>query len=290
MQQLRDAFLLDLNDVKKDFLRNPIVQQNRNVEYGTEIIKGIRDYRFPTLINNFLNRSPKLSSELIGLMLSPKYFRLYEQSFTASSADPIFNYENWEQLGDVTLNKILVWHFFRKFEHLQNPNGVKNIARLRINYGSKQVLSSIAESLNFWGFISANEETLAKRKIHLLEDVFEAIIGVSEWILDDILGIGNGFEYINEVVISIFEELSISSDLNVLTDDVTKLKEFFDKNSSLGTLLYKDGKNDDIVKVRVYRVINDIEILMGTGLSTTKGEARQKAAKQALIFLEKMRR
>ena len=160
-------------------------------------------------------------------MTNDKNIKMYEQAFTHRVVDEQFNYEFFELLGDVTCNKIIVWFLRKKFPFLNNSEGVKVIARLRINLVSKVTFSGWAQKLDFQKYISYDLETKMKHEISVLEDCFEAFVGVTELLIDQMVE-GGGFYYCNEFLSSIIEEHVISLKYKDLYDPITRLKETFD--------------------------------------------------------------
>ena len=73
--------------------------------------------------------------------------------FTNPTADPQNNYEMMEMVGDATCNTCLVWYFFRKYPNLNNKEGVKIIAKLKIFYAATKTFFRIAERYGFMPFI-----------------------------------------------------------------------------------------------------------------------------------------
>ena len=65
----------------------------------------------------------------------------------------------------------------RRFPRLDCPEGVKVIARLKINLVSKKSFAEFGNVLGFWKFISADQETRENKMKPTLEDVFEAFVG-----------------------------------------------------------------------------------------------------------------
>ena len=115
---------------------------------------GKRGKEFKTLIQDIL-RKGNLRAEYIDLITDEEGMRLYSQAFTDSSVDEKNNYEVLEFLGDSTVNNSVVWYLFRRFPQLNCPEGVKVLARLKINLVSKERYYRFASGLNFWNYISA---------------------------------------------------------------------------------------------------------------------------------------
>lgn len=256
---------------------------------GIILSPGIRDASFFVFIKNLLMRAGNFKPEIIEAFFQEQHKKMYVDAFTSLAFDPINNYEMYEQIGDSSLGKFLSFYFLKRFSNLNNPEGVATIARLKINYGSKTQLSSIANSLDFWPYISCTEEERNKRKIHLLEDVFEAFIGVTELITENIVGKFQGQRLIYLILEKIFNQIEISLEREDLYDPKTILKEFFDTHKNFGELLYESlSKNEkEIIVTYVYKKIKNNKILIGIGSGTTKKESEQQAAKNAIKYLKK---
>jgi dsRNA-specific ribonuclease len=235
---------------------------------------------FHELIESVLKRS-NLKKAYVQVLL--EHINLYQQAFTSDSYDPTNNYQVFEQLGDVTINKFLVWYFYRRFPQLNCADGVKVVARLRINFASKNSFSAIAENLGFWPHIKASTNQKEKDRKSLLEDVLEAFIGVTEAILDNVFQVGVGYAVSYDILKSLFDPIHISLKYEDLYDPKSRLKEIFDANKELGSLNY--GFSGGVVVVS--RIANGKEIILGRGSGNQKAEAQQMASKQALEVLAK---
>jgi dsRNA-specific ribonuclease len=247
------------------------------------IFYGKRGKEFKLLIESLLKRG-NLLPKYIDTLLADKNLAEYDKAFTAMSANAKENYEVYELLGDISANKFIVWYFARRFPFLLKPEGVKVIARLRINYGARASFQSIAKSLGFWDFITASEEDRGRNMKKLLEDTFEAFLGVTEYLLDENFrpGVGNAIVY--DILHSIFDRLKISLEYNDLFDAKTRLKELCDMfKNELKDLNYKYVKNPQTGIVTSTVVINSREI--ATGTASIKQDAEQNAAKEAILIM-----
>lgn len=214
------------------------------------IYHGNRSLQFKEFIFGLLKKG-KLKSKYINVLLKKENLDLFSSAFTAASADPEDNYEIFEQLGDLSANKFIVWYMYKRFPFLKTPRGVKVVARLRINYGAKNSFSDIAEKLGFWPFISCATDGTTngmkyknRHKKDLLEDVFEAFIGCTEFILDNELRVGVGYGIVYQILSSIFDEMDISLNYNDLFDAKTRLKEVFDCYPDQGTWNFTNRRQD----------------------------------------------
>ena len=194
-----------------------------DMEVEKVLIHGTRGIEFKLFIQSLLSRS-KLSKKNIDFLTNDKNIKYYETAFTHRNVDLDNNYEFYELMGDVTCNKIIVWYIKERFPFLNNMNGVKVIARLRINLVSKKTFSKWAEKLDFERFISYDEETKAKQNMSVLEDCFEAFFGVTELLINEHFKAG-GYHFAFQILSSIIDEEKISLNYTDLYDPITRLKE-----------------------------------------------------------------
>jgi dsRNA-specific ribonuclease len=207
----------------------------------------------------------------------------YQEAFTSQTYDKRVNYEIYEALGDPIAGAFLLWYFYRTFPQLDCPGGVRTLTRLKNNYASKRTFSEIADKLGFWPYIRASPEEKAAERESLLEDVFEAFLGVTTKILDNELGIGVGYAVCYDILAAIFNEIPISLEYEDLYDAKSRLKELFDVSPFLGTLKYEDAPT----VTTIYRITNGQKIQMAQGTGKTKSDRQQGAAKIAIDELEK---
>ena len=249
------------------------------------IYKGSRGKDFKDLIFNLLVKS-KLKMHYIDLLMNNESMKIYDQVFTSDSANVDENYEVYEQFGDITANKFIVWYMHRRFPKLMCPQGVKVVARLRINYGAKQSFASIAENLGFWDYITASEDERSRNKKPLLEDVFEAFIGATEFIIDSNIKECVGYSIAYNILTFIFDGIHISLKYEDLYDAKTRLKELFDFYGTevLGTLKYDTIKceGEKINRSNVFQILKGRSYKLGEGIASLKGDAEQRAASYAI--------
>jgi len=254
-----------------------------------EIYTGSRGNDFKSLINNLLIKG-RIKQKYIDLLLDDDAMKIYGDAFTSDNVNPENNYQFYEQLGDVIGGQFLVWYAYRTFPILKCAEGVQIVARIKITYGATKTFSSIAEKLGFWNYISTTGEDRLRRKKPLLEDVFEAFLGATAYILDNTLRNGVGYAVCYEILENIFNELHIISlKYEKLYDAKTRVKEMFDFYKDLGQVKYEHNKVDRISYVEAYRLEkNGNRILMGKGSAALKDDAEQNAASYAIEFLKKM--
>jgi len=254
------------------------------------IYNGSRGKDFKELIFNLLKKA-KLKTHYINILLDENSLEYYNKAFTSDTADIENNYEVFEQLGDITANKFIVWYMHRRFPKLMCSQGVKVVARLRINYGAKQSFSNIADKLGFWDFITASEEERSRCKKPLLEDTFEAFIGVTEYLIDTKIRECVGYSVVYNILENLFNEIQISLKYEDLYDAKTRLKELFDFYGVevLGTIKYESLKNmeEKITCATITQCKGNERILLGEGVASLKIDAEQRAALKAIEFLKR---
>ena len=211
----------------------------------TIIYYGSRQADFKNMIISLLNKG-KLKKKYHSLLTSDESMKIFSTVFTSTTADENDNYEVYEQLGDITVNKFIICYMYKRFPKLHCTKGVKVVARLRINYGSKQSFAQIAESLGFWSFITASEDERNRNKKPLLEDTLEAFFGAIEYIIDNKTLHGVGYAVVYDILSVIFDAIDISLKYENLYDSKTRLKELFDfYGEKIGSIKYIDTKNED---------------------------------------------
>jgi len=252
------------------------------------IVYGPRDKDFKNIILSVL-RKGKIKEHYIEYLMDEESMKIYDAVFTSSTADESNNYEVYEQMGDVLAGSFIIWYMYRRFPRLMTPEAVKIVARLKINYGSKNSFFPIAEKLGFWNFITASEEKRNREKKALLEDTLEAFIGATAFILDSKIKEGVGYAIVYEILKNIFDEMSISLKYEDLYDSITRLKEVFDyfKPEVLGVQEKKFSKEEKLTTFIIYKNYKGKVIELGRGVAAIKSDAEQKAAAFAIENLRR---
>ena len=253
------------------------------------IYNGSRGNDFLSTIYSVLTKG-RLKTQYIHWLMSEDSLKIFNEVFTSNTANVLENYEVYEQLGDITVNKFIVWYMYKRFPQLKCAQGVKIVARLRINYCSKQSFAQIAESLGFWEFITATEEERNHNKKPLLEDTLEAFVGAVEYIIDKHTLTGVGYAVVFDILETIFDNLQISLKYEDLYDAKTRLKELFDfLGDRLGTIKYEDNRNieEKITTSCVFQSTpQNHRVKIGEGSASLKADAQQRAAQKAIYFLK----
>lgn len=253
-----------------------------------EIYKGIRGAKFLYFIKQILSLS-NLSDTYYSVLLDKEGINLYDQAFTHKTADPVYNYEFFEFLGDTTINKIIAWYLSRRFNKLNCPEGVKVLTRLKINLISKKSFVQCAKQLQFWDFVSADMDIRTNKMDKTLEDVFEAFFGVTELLIDSKIRQGAGYSICYTMIEKLMDTRNISLKYEDLFDSKTRLKEMFDFfGEKIGKMSYQTEKIDRIHYVKIFLHHSNNLLLIGEGSGALKANAEQKASSEAIISLNKM--
>jgi dsRNA-specific ribonuclease len=256
-----------------------------------KIYSGDRGINFEKMLRKILEKS-KLKNDYINQILK-NGMPLYSQAFTHPTADENNNYEPLEFLGDSIVNCVIVWYLSRRFPQLNCQDGVKILARLKINLVSKKVFASFGNELGFWKYVSADMETRDTKMKKTLEDVFEAFFGATQKLIDSEIRMGVGYSICYNIIENLFGNMHISLKYEDLYDPKTRLKEVFDFfKDTIGQIKYENERIDRIQHVNVFRLFTDErgkkqKILLGKGSAALKPDAVQKAASRALEKLNK---
>lgn len=263
------------------------------MQQSATIYNGDRGQAFVDLIKGFLKKGG-IESKYIEKITTPDCMQLFSHIFTDKSADPVNNYEFMEELGDAVANVSSVLYMNERFPEIRCPSGVQVIGRLKINYVSKESFFPVAKELGFWPFITANIETRQRSMKPLLEDVFEAVYGLTTLLLNQKIKKNVGFAIVPNIIANLYNKVDISLNYYDLYDPKTILKQLFDKHKDLGKEQYtpprtiKDNPNDEYsyTYIKVLQVLPDgRRIQIGEGTGSLKKVAEQNAAKSALQTL-----
>jgi len=251
------------------------------------IVNGLRDESFWDMIRKTIERSGMKTEHIDKLLGDERAKKMYMSVFTHHSADINNNYEWLEILGDATLNKCVVWYISKRFPQLKCMEGVKIIARLKINLISKKTFAEIATRLNWWAYVTAEEEIKQTKKKKLLEDIFEAFFAATEMLIDSIVYPGSGYAICYRMLASMFNEIKISLSYESLYDPITRLKEVFDYFKNIGTFTFSSEKKDGFQHVYLYQVLSPQQkIMIGFGMASLLDDAKQRACQKGLENLK----
>jgi len=246
----------------KNFKKNFSFTPQDNV-----IVHDFNDTEFKNEMFKLLTRRGSVNSETVNQLLDDEGIKHLKVAFTHESFSYSYknnelvkseerDYELYETMGDVTVNKCVVWYLVRRFPQLKkNTNGNQVITELKKNLVSKKIFSDQFKRLNLNNFIrykewSYTEKSSAKKimmDMSMMEDVFEAMMGAIEDLIDGRIMVNTGYSVVYNIVSSILDEIKdISLDLEDIIDSKTKIQEIIHKKSNDGwSLRYDEGNKDD---------------------------------------------
>lgn len=204
------------------------------------------------------------------LNIDPKNEKLYQKAFTHTSYsnehENSESYERLEFLGDAVLELIISDYLFNE-ESLEE--GI--MTKMRASYVCEEACATYSRELGFEknillgsGEIEANETILA--------DVFESFVGATY--------LDQGFKFTQKMVMEIIKKY-MNKGIDFLHDYKSELQELVqtEKKSVIYEVVDEEGPAHD--KIFTCQAIVD-NLVMGTGKGTSKKQAEQEAAKEAL--------
>ena len=209
------------------------------------------------------------------LNIEPKNIDLYNLAFTHSSyvneKHEKDDYERLEYLGDAVLELVTSDYLYH------TVNGEEGeLTKLRANYVCENACWTYASGLDFSNYIKVSngeEKEGGRFKKVIVADIFEAFMGA--------IYLDLGFDTVKKVILEIITPYIENGGTIFLADYKSKLQELVqtEQRSVHYELINETGpahKKEFTMNVKVDGII------YGTGVGTSKKEAEQEAAKDAL--------
>lgn len=212
------------------------------------------------------------------LDIEPKNIELYELAFKHSSyvneEHLKDDYERLEYLGDAVLELVISDYLYNHFSLKEGK-----LTKMRANYVCENACFTYASSLDFSNYIKVSngeEKEGGRFKRVILADIFEAFMGA--------LYLDLGFDIVKRVILSIIVPYIEGNGTTFLNDYKSKLQEYVqtEQRSVHYELVKEEGPAHK--KEFTMNVIVD-DIVYGTGVGSSKKDAEQEAAKNALSKL-----
>ena len=261
---------------------------------------GPRDESFKKVVRDILLKG-NLKPKYLDMLLTDDSLEIYGKAFTSNSihsyldemTDKIIedpnsddNYEVYEKLGDGIFSNFIGWYAFRMLGQDKRVAQVKIYATIKSKYGAREEFAPVAENLGLWPYISASMYKRTHSKKSLLEDVFEAFLGATSYILDEKIRYGVGYAICYDILVSIFSTIKLQTEFEDLQDYVSKLNEFSLKNKGY-KFEYEFNKVDRLTYATVYRIMpNGIRVKFAEGTAANKPNSKKAAAENAYKILE----
>ncbi len=182
--------------------------------------------------------------------------------------------ERLEFLGDAVLELCMSKYLFKNMSLNEGDMTKKRAQSVR-----EEALDIYANHINLIEFLylgNGEELNLSRGKKAIVADAFEAVLGAC--FLE--IGFDYVYEIFNKIVVPYFDEV------NAIVDYKSKFQELVqaDKRSLEYKIVGKEGPSHNTTFEAI--VLMD-EMIMGRGFGSTKKDAEQNAAKQALLKVAK---
>ena len=207
--------------------------------------------------------------------IKPNNLSLYELAFTHSSyvneKEAKDDYERLEYLGDAVLELISSDYLYHKFN---DEEGV--LTKLRANYVCENACFTYASELGFSKYIrvsNGEEKEGGRYKKVILADIFEAFMGA--------IYLDLGFDTVKKVILDIITPYIEGSGTQFFHDYKSELQELVQTEKRTVHYELIDEKGPAHKKEFKMAVLVD-DITYGEGIGSSKKEAEQEAAKNAL--------
>lgn len=215
------------------------------------------------------------------LDIKPINLSLYELAFSHSSyanEKHLKNdYERLEFLGDAVLELIMSDYLYN---HYNYPEG--EMTKIRSNYVCENACFTYANSLGFSNYIKVSngeEKEGGRFKKVILADIFEAFMGA--------IYLDLGFDTVKRVILNIITPYVEDEKTVFFNDYKSALQEYVQTDQRSVQYVLIDEKGPAHNKTFTMEVKVD-DIIYGKGVGSSKKDAEQEAAKDALNKLAKL--
>lgn len=209
------------------------------------------------------------------LNIKPKDISLYKTAFSHSSYVNEHkvknNYERLEFLGDAVLDLVVADYLYNHFKENEGE-----MTKVRASYVCENANYRYATDLGLTKYIlvgHGEQKDGASLKKAIVADIFEALMGA---VYEDL-----GYSTVRNLILKIIVPYIENPEITFFSDYKSSLQEFVqtEQKSLEYIIVAEDGPAHD--KTFTVDVMVD-KITYGTGVGSSKKEAEQEAAKQAL--------
>ena len=249
-------------------------------------IYSMKYYQFAFIHSSYTKKAPTEIGENVVLANKP------EGALELMNDD----YERLEFLGDAVVSVVVAKYLFERFP--DENEGF--LTKMRTKLVNGEMLGFLANKLGFgkYAIMSRHIEDKCKGRTsqHILEDMFEAFVGamfldfneIDNYNLLDNFYSGIGFQICEKFIIHVIEEFVDFSELILKNNNYKEMlnKYFIEKYESsinFSEPTVEGGLNDRLYTVYV---LDDNNVVMGTGVGKSKKKAEQYACKDTLINLK----
>ena len=205
------------------------------------------------LLFRLLEKRSGMTTQSINIYLTDENMLQFNKAFTHESFDAVNNYEYLETLGDITLNKCVIWYFHRRFPNLKTlPKANKIMTNLKTKNVARDKFAQLSRRLQFQNYIRfksyEDPKKLGKKPMldnNMLSDVFEAVMGTLEDIIDTTEKLpGIGATPVYNIVASLLDQDQFSLDIALVAEPKTQLMQGF-KMKKWPDVVFTDRKVEE---------------------------------------------
>ena len=253
--------------ITKKFIEDTLKQYNIDHK-----VKNLNNFKLAFIHVSYL-KEQQLTDKFIKLLKEIEPIRNKKDAIPLQEN----SYEVLEFLGDAVIHAVIAEYLFRRYP--DKDQGFLTKLRTKIEKG--ETLNKFSRKLKFneYAIISRNIELSGGREnnINIMEDIFEAFIGA--------LKLETDFETCQTFIINFIDsEIDFAELINNEDNYKELLMQYFHKNGYKTTPTYVLVNTIDEKPRKLFEMIaknpNGKEI--GRGISTSKVQAAQNAAKEAL--------
>jgi len=284
---------------------------------SASFVKGVSE-EYKKQLTEFLfrlfDKTSGIKRDMLSKYINENTIYKFAMAMTHESYDMKNNYEYLETLGDITLNKCVVWYFHRRFPELKTlPDANNRMSLIKNKNISKEQFADFARKIKSFQLIRYKEtytkdgkEKFVQMDNKLLTDTFEALMACIEEIVDEVENImGVGVCIVYNILASLLDEMNLSIEVEDLMEPKTTILQMFSKRKK-DTIKFEDAQSVEMVstesgakrKEYTFSSVLDISIYdektgrynnfkIGPAIGKNKLEAQKKVSKLALDYLKK---
>ena len=209
------------------------------------------------------------------LNIKPNNIKLYELAFSHSSyvneKHLKSDYERLEFLGDAVLEVVMSDYLYNHYDYLEGE-----MTKIRSNYVCENACYTYASELDFSKYIKVSngeEKEGGRFKKVILADIFEAFMGA--------IYLDLGFDTVKKVILNIITPYIEDKKTVFFNDYKSALQEFVQTDQR--TVHYEVINEEGPAHDKTFTISVSVDgIIYGKGVGSSKKEAEQEAAKDAL--------